>query len=78
MKFKRNLQSQEGAPDPTEAIPELLSKFDGCVIAGYRKGSRDKQVLLLAGDDPCRDGLSFFIPAIEAWMQMGKDNDNEK
>ena len=77
MKFNRNLKSEEEVPDPSEALPELLEKFDGCIVAGYRKGTREKHVLLVAGDDPCRDGLSFFIPAIEAWMQIGKTNEDD-
>ena len=78
MQFNRNIDNGNNTPDPEETFPEILQHFEGCLVVGYRKDSREKHVMMVAGDDACRDGLSFFIPTIEAWMQLGKiQNDDD-
>ena len=60
-----------------EIVENLSENFDGFVVVGYQKGDHKKIVIEKGKDPACRDALTFFGAAIQAWLGMGLETEEE-
>ena len=64
MQFNRNLKSEEETPDPSEVLPELLSKFEGCIVAVTARAHARSTLCLSPEMTPAAmDSPSLFLPS---------------
>ena len=74
MGFSRNQQREK---DLNQIVNDLSENFDGFVLIGYKKGDHQKIVIEKGTDPACRDALTFFGAAIQAWLAMGAADEEE-
>ena len=53
---------------------KLQEYFDGFLLVGYRAGDHEKFAYGKCEDPACRDGLSYFRPAVCGWMSLAAED----
>ena len=78
MGFNRTRSQCQGEDNNSQAVVNMLDEdFDGYILLGYRKGDHDKVVVVRGEEPACRDALTFFFPAVEAWKELARDEGDE-
>ena len=74
MGFSRKHTSAKGID---EIVENLSENFDGFLVIGYRKGDHEKIIIEKGKDPACRDALTLFGAAIQAWLAMGMEQEDD-
>ena len=74
MGFSRKQPSSKGID---ETLANLSENLDGFLVIGYHKDDHRKVFLEKSKDPACRDALTFFAGAIQAWLAMGAGSEEE-
>jgi len=73
-----NINDRAGK-NPIDANPfdYLEQCADGFIVVGYLKDTHEKFFHFHANDQACKDALCFFHVPVGAWMEMGKNGEEE-
>ena len=78
MGFNRTRNQRKDEDNNSQAVVNMLDEdFVGYILLGYRKGDHDKIVVVRGEEPACRDALTFFFPAVEAWKGLVGDEGDE-
>ena len=72
-----NINDRTKKKEEEDPFRRLQECADGFMVVGYVAGSHEKFVQFFSKDQACRDALTFFEAPVQAWLDMGKTENEE-